>query len=1111
MHASEIGGAGLPSGAVTFLLTDVEGSTRLWESDPASAVGALARHREILDGVIARWRGARPVEQGEGDSTVSAFARPSDALQAAREAQKLLGEELWPTEAHLRVRMALHTGEVQVRADGTYMGVALNRCARLRALAHGGQVLVSSATRDLAIDHLGSDLQLSDLGVHRLRDLSRPERVWQLSGPGLVDEHPALQSLDFVPNNLPVQLSSFVGRDDDIARVVTLLGETRLLTLTGAGGCGKTRLAQRIAAEVIDQYPGGAWWAELASVTNGALIIETFATVLGEKVQTDRAEVDVLAALLGPAPVLLVLDNCEHLVAEAAAFTDRLLRANSAVAIVATSREPLGVEGEVTWRVPSLGLPPPEGAVPGTVEQSDAVRLFIERALQVRPNFRVTNDNAAAVAQICHRLDGIPLAIELAAARTRVLPPERIAAELDHRFRLLTGHSRMGVPRQQTLLASVDWSHDLLEPLEQVLMRRLGVFAGGFSLDAAEAVCSFEPLCDYDILDLISRLVDKSLVQMDDSAQGSGRYQLLETIRHYALDRLQDSGEVTEIHDRHLGWACQLVAELESGSTNARPDVLDQLDTEYPNIRAALEWATEHGELGRARRMVGALGLFWAQRGHYAEASTWESRLIGPAPSSDPLVARARWACAYVRFYAGDFLGSYEQASIALEEARAAGDNATAARCLHTVSSAMLGVDPGAARQGLLEAVGLARHGEDEWCVADALQIVAYTHLIETDHALARPILEEAYSICDRLNNPFQRAWHHCGLAWAAMLESRFDVAEPEIGDAISLARLVGDPGLQVRICLILVQILREQGRLVDIGDEVKKMHAERREWGTLGAGLLAGFSAISAVLDDPSGARIQLEALGSSFLDAGDTLDGPYLLLEGARAALEADCFEDAGRLASIVETNSPGGWADNGRLLRGVAARAMDDPSAADLVHDSLAEFVRHDVMLGVPLAVETLGGLAINGGTPLEGTRLLAAADLLREHTGQRRTPAEQSRFDRDVAAARQSIPEQFESTWAEGSRLSATDAAAYARRARGERRRPLSGWNSLTPTERQVVELAAKGLTNPQIGEQLFMGRGTVKTHLAHIYSKLDIRSRAELASAAARQAVGTTTT
>lgn len=553
----------LPAGTVTFLLTDVEGSSALWEKEPTAA-SLIERHKGLLADAVAAHGGAHPLEQGEGDSIVAVFDRATSALAAAVDGQRALTSEPWPAGSAVRVRMALHSGEASPSADGTYAGPVLNRCARLRSLGHGGQILTSDATHDLVLDG-DADVELRDLGVHRLKDLSRPERVWEVSAPGLASSFAPLRSLDASPNNLPVQLSSFVGRDDDIEFTAKLLSETRLLTLTGSGGCGKTRLALRVAAEVSDQFRDGVWWVALAPLSGGESVAIAVADAMGVRIPPDRPAIDVVVNQLRERAALVVLDNCEHVVGAAAELADRLLRAAPRTRMLATSRESLAVEGEVTWRVPSLPLPPPSEVLTEQLTQYSAVQLFIERALQVRPNFAVTNDNAPAVAEICHRLDGIPLAIELAAARTRVLPPERIAAELDDRFRLLAGGARSALPRHQTLLASIDWSHDRLDPAERALFRRLGTFAGGFTLDAAEAVGAGPGVERFEVLDVLAQLANKSLVQPDESISiGSGeRYLLLETIREYALDRLEEAGESTSVRHRHLAWAVDLAEQLD--------------------------------------------------------------------------------------------------------------------------------------------------------------------------------------------------------------------------------------------------------------------------------------------------------------------------------------------------------------------------------------------------------------------------------------------------------------------------------------------------------------------------------------------------------------------
>jgi class 3 adenylate cyclase len=447
----------LPVGTVSFMLTDLEGSTRLWESAPEAMALAVARHYELIDAAITRHGGVRPVEQGEGDSVVAVFTRASDALAAALDIQRAFHTEKWPDGARLKVRIAVHTAEAELRDEGNYFGRAVNRCARLRAIAHGGQVVLSRPSHDLVLDRLPKGAELVDLGMHRLRDLGRPEHVFGLLHPDLPSEFGPLRSLDVLPNNLPGELTAFIGRRAELAAIGELLGRARLLTLTGAGGCGKTRLALQTAADALDRHQDGVWWIELAPLEDPAVLSATVIATLRLRELPGRAPLDVLIDHLQGRTVLIVLDNCEHLLSDCAQLADGLLRACPSLTILATSRAPLGVPGETVWRVPSMSLPAqPRREAIEVLSQYDAVRLFIDRAIQVRPSFTIGVGNALAVAQICHELDGIPLAIELAAARMRMLKPEQIARGLSNRFHLLTGGSGTVIPRHRTLQASID-------------------------------------------------------------------------------------------------------------------------------------------------------------------------------------------------------------------------------------------------------------------------------------------------------------------------------------------------------------------------------------------------------------------------------------------------------------------------------------------------------------------------------------------------------------------------------------------------------------------------------------------------------------------------------
>ncbi len=533
----------LPTGTVTFVLTDLDDLSGQRDASEEMAT-AITQHCVLLDEAIAEHGGIRPVQLGDGDTVVAVFSRASDAVRAALDAQRALSAQAWPDGVVLRARMAVHTGEAQLRDEGSYFGHSVARCGHLQAVGHGGQVLLSDATAGLVADRLPEGADLVDLGIHRLRDLGRPGRVWQLVHPDIRSKFPALRSLDVFPNNLPVQLTPLIGREHEVGAVGQRLAEDRLLTLTGSGGIGKTRLALAVAAAEVERYRGGVWLVPLAGLTDPESVPEAALAALGAHQVSGLPSAELLSRELGVEPSLLVLDNCEHLVDGCAQLVAGLLVANQATSVLATSREPLGVPGEVTWRVPSLAAPPLENTLAvSALSQYDAVRLFLDRARRARPSFAVTEQNAPAIAQICYRLDGIPLAVELAAARCRQLSAQQIARELDDRFRLLTGGARTVLPRHRTLAASIDWSHDRLDDAESVAFRRLGVFAGPFPLEAAEGVVAAPgDVAEAGVFDIISRLVDKSLVAVEDGAGGEPRYRLLESLRAYALDRLRTCG-----------------------------------------------------------------------------------------------------------------------------------------------------------------------------------------------------------------------------------------------------------------------------------------------------------------------------------------------------------------------------------------------------------------------------------------------------------------------------------------------------------------------------------------------------------------------------------------
>ena len=618
MDRSELGVSGLlPTGMATLLLADVEGSTRLWETQPDEMTAALARLNQTVSEVIAAYGGVRPVEQGEGDSFVAAFARASDAVACALELQRA-------PLAPIRLRIGVHTGEVQLRDEGNYAGSTINRTARLRDLAHGGQTVLSGATDDMVVDRLPAGAWLTDLGTHPLRDLPRPERVVQLCHPDLRDDFPPLRTPKSVgAHNLPVQLTTFVGREAEIGEVRQLLADNRLVTLTGAGGAGKTRLAVEIAARIAPEFGDGVWYVDLAPITHPAVVPVTVARALGLPDQPGRSTMDTLLRFVRDRQLLIVLDNCEHLLDASAELVVALLAGAPGLTVLATSREPIGVTGEATWRVPSLSV------------ADAAIELFADRARLAQTGFTISSDNAAAVAEICGRLDGMPLAIELAAARVRALSLAEILEGLHDRFRLLTGGARTAVRRQQTLRASVDWSHALLSEPERVLFRRLAVFLAGFDLDAAQAVAGGGDVERYQVLDQLTLLVDKSLV-VAENASGRTRYRLLETVRQYALEKLAESGEADAVRSRHRDHYTAMAALLDAPARTDYERRVEQAEEEMDNLRAAFVWSLETGDVGRSLELATSLQPLWFTRGRIREGLAWFDAALtgGDATSS---------------------------------------------------------------------------------------------------------------------------------------------------------------------------------------------------------------------------------------------------------------------------------------------------------------------------------------------------------------------------------------------------------------------------------------------------------------------------------------------
>ena len=779
-----------------FLFTDIEGSTTLWERFPEDMRGALARHDIMLRRIIEGNNGR--VFKTVGDSFLAVFPTAHDAVAAAADSQHQILAQSWKEIGDpLRVRMAIHAGPAESR-DGDYFGGTLNRAARMLASAHGGQIVLSKAVVDLLGNRLRDTGKLIDLGEHRLRDLVRPEHIFQYTELGLREDFPLLRSLSAFAHNLPEQLTSFVGRETEVAEIKHLISGTRLLTLSGAGGNGKTRLALQTAAEMVDHFANGVWFVDMAAVLDPTLIPTTVATTLRLREQTGQTMLETLVAFLRDKRLLLILDNCEQVVNGCAVLADKLLKACPDLHILATSREGLGIAGETTWRVPSLPVPSNQDLSSfDRLAESPSVRLFVDRARSVVPDFQLTARNAPAIAKICRRLDGIPLAIELAAARVKTISAEEIALRLNDRFRLLTGGSRTALPRHQTLRAAIDWSYHLLGGFEGVLFRRLSLFYGSFSLQAAESICEGPDLQSMDIFDSVCRLVDKSLLILEQS-EGTPRYRMLETIREYAFDRLRESGEVDTVQTRYLQFFLNLgqTAEKEL-SGPAQGEWLERLDAEHENLRAALTWKVEKSELRTAQMHLAlALSRFWLVRGNWEEGLTCLQRVIAPdcvrqfaSERSRALNSCGNFACQLGRYVEAT---RHYEASLAIR--RELSDERGVAATLNNLGNVYLNQGDWETAEPLFsEALTLLRKLDYEPGIAPCLNNLASVRVKKGDHAGAEKNAQEALEIFKTIGNELGVAASLAELGKAAMEQKEFARAHSYLKESLALCRLLDE------------------------------------------------------------------------------------------------------------------------------------------------------------------------------------------------------------------------------------------------------------------------------------------------------------------------------
>ncbi|WP_329006031.1 LuxR C-terminal-related transcriptional regulator [Kribbella sp. NBC_00709] len=988
----------------------------------AGAASAPAYAR--LAGLAAELPGELLVRRDAG-WPVLAYDDAADAIAAAHE----LREAAARVPAGELLRIALHTAPAA--------GPAVRHAEQLLAIANPGQTLLTATT---AVDLQ----QLRDLGVHRLRDLGSPERIFELTATA-----EPLRSLDQVPNNLPVMFTSFVGRQTQVAALRTQLSGSRLVTLTGPGGSGKTRLAAQTAAQLAERWPDGVWWVDLSAVTDAGQIPEVVAAAIGLLVESgDR----LLLGQLRTRRALICLDNCEHIIDGVAEFVLALHTGCPEISVLATSREPLDLPGEAIWRVPALA-------------PDEARALFLERA--GAGDFAQTESDQA-IRSICVRLDGMPLALELAAAWVRTLTPEQIEAGLSDRFGLLTKNVRGVAARQQTLAASIDWSYELLSPEEREVFQRLAVFSGGFTLDAATAVCG-------GVLELLARLVDKSLVV----AEG-GRYRLLETIREYAGTRLAEAGELEVARDRHLDHYLLIAENAEPLLDKDRDAWRSLIEPERENFRAALEHGLRADDPELGRRLAAALRWLWNLHATGTEGIGYLRRAIELAPDDRSLLqARLLYGYATVADTVDPF--GYDAAGRGLALATELGDDRLRSLFLALAAVGEFFTDFQKAWDLTAEGVRLAAEDEQVRNANIALQCVLLS--LWDRHDELRPLLEGAV---DGLITSGER-----GIATTVLTvwsESLMSTGEPskavEVAErALAAAEPLGDFHRVGTARGQLATMLVRTGRL----DEARELMRPLLELAETAGAVVSNLGQVMGLISYWSGeydAAVEWVARETAADGPLAETFVPAMLLPSVAAAMRAggrDAVEVLERAVALARRyNLPRILADALDQLGRVATVAQPD-KAADLLHQALTIRVDHGLRTYVIDSLESLALLANHTNRPADATRLATAAATTRTELGLA-TP-----------------PDHPDLPTSDEPPLSLEEAVAYARRTRGARGRPSSGWASLTPTEQQVVDLAVEGLSNPEIGERLFISRGTVKTHLAHVYAKLGVSNRTELAS------------
>ena len=1042
----------LPTGTVTFLFTDIEGSTRIAQEHPADWERLRERCNTLIRTAIESFDGY--VFQVVGDEFCAAFHTVPNALKAAVQAQQNLQSEKWQP-VPVKVRMGINTGMAQLQdpsdARSDYIGYAtLARVSRVMSAGHGGQLLLSSASAELIRGELPPDIILRDMGTQRLKGLLNTEHLWQVEAPNLARDFPPLRTLSTIPNNLPAQLTSFIGREKEISAVKEELVSHRLVTLVGPGGTGKTRLSLQVAAEALGEYPQGIWFIELAALSDPELVPQAILSAMSVSEQKGKSALETLADYLRDKALLILLDNCEHLIEACAQTVQVILNAAPNVKVLASSRETLGLSGEVSWRVPSLTLPNPK-QLPELDQliQYESVRLFIDRVLLISPRFAINKENAPAITQICFRLDGIPLAIELAAARVKSMSVEQIMSRLDDRFRLLTGGSRTALPRQQTLRALIDWSYDLLTDAEKLLLRRLAVFTNGWTLELAEQICADEKLHASDLLDTLAHLVDRSLAAVEEE-RGRMRYRILETVRQYAREKLLESGEGAELRNRHRDAFLELV---ENAAPELQKDTAKEwirsLDAEQENIRSALWWSLENKCASQAMRMCNALDYYWDFRQFMIEAANFCTETLSLVERDESLINTAGYALllAEKNIYSTSGKLKLMTDPATLESARKSAEifarlkfppkSVRAYWYLSVLYERMNELE--LAEQVMQTSVNGSRAAGNEEDLAWSLFVLGFIYWRKGDKQQSEALETEARDIFLKIGhrqNALQltdNLAYKAGLlgnlrAEQAILQKSLRVyqdlehdpaAANTLGTLANVSYLLGDYDLAEKYYDEMEVYAKKSGDPVRANIDILQ---SRGEFAFVMGDLENALRYYESVMD-----LLQENQMGEYF--ASDMQLYGYILLhagrmEEARRYLENSILhmEKMGR-----ESNTGRSWYGMGELERftGNLPAANKHYQRALFVNRTTQDFIIY------PRYFDGFAKVALIQGDLPRSARWFGLADAMRKKFGMVLFPVDRSDYDKHIDLLKQKMTaDEFQSAWAEGAQMDLQEAIALA---------------------------------------------------------------------------------